>query len=67
MYRELEKLLTEKKFKLSSFIFQPRRVLTTCSTRSATPPVLIPARILNDLCFVKNTVLMAVSAPQASP
>lgn len=64
MYSELEILLTEKK--PSSFKFQPRSVLTTCSTRSATPPALTHAGILNDLCFVKNTVLMAVSAPQAS-
>lgn len=60
----LEILLTEKK--ISPLQFQPRIVLTTCSIRSATPPVLTHAPIQNDLSFVKNTVWMVASAPQAS-
>lgn len=66
IYSKQEVLLTERKKISLSLTFQPRRVLTTWSTWSAAPPVLTHAPILNDLSFVKSTVWMAVSAPQAS-
>lgn len=64
IYSELEILQTEKTLLLLTF--QPRHVLTTCSIRSAAPPALTHALILNDLSFVKSTVWMVVSAPKAS-